>query len=560
MKKIDINGIWDFIVDLDPKYHTSPVYASPEWDRSRWEKIVVPGVWNLYRERYSIYEGVCWYAREFEYSPEIEDRRVILRFGGVNYRCDIFLNGEKAGEHEGGYTEFVVDVSHLIKKGKNLLAVRVDNRSLITKLPTVLGWFNYGGIHRDVTLEIYQDVYIADLSVKGRDDGLLSVKGKIASINRSSFDVEIICGDITKKIEGITEEINISLKIPGIKRWSPEKPSLYPVKISLISKGAVLDERVINIGFRSISIEGTDIFLNGKKIYLKGISYLYDSPVYGLVMEKEQYQRDILLMKELGVNIIRSHFPFPDEFLSECDRQGLMVWVEIPVYCITTDKEAKGTVFSDERYKKLALTMIEEMIIQSRNHPSVVIYGIGNECETKNLEAEGFFQALSEKAREMDDRLLAYASLYGDVGVVGNLVDVLGINEYWGWYDVIGAAKRGREINLDKLEEKLKELTGIYKKPLVISEFGADAIPGYISESGEFWSEDYYSEFIEKSFEVFKRYPLCGTFLFCFSDYKDPSKYINRYWDGMNYKGVVSYNRIPKKSFYTLKKIYKGIK
>lgn len=556
---IDLNGTWDFVADLDPKYHMLNSYPSPAWDRSKWEKAAVPGVWNMYQEKYSIYEGVCWYAREFDYDGETEGVTALLKFGGVNYKCDIFLNGEKAGEHEGGYTAFTVDVSRLLKKGKNCLVVRVDNRALVMKLPEVIGWFNYGGIHRDVCLEIYRDAYFSDLFVDGKHDGMLFVKGDVNPKGDSDLQIEITCGKTVKKIQGATGAFETSFKIPGVKTWSPEEPNLYPVKISLVSGGSVKDERIVNTGFRSISKEGNEITLNGEKTYLKGICYLYDSPEYGLVMKKEQYLKDLALIKELGVNIIRSHFQFSDELLSECDRQGFMVWTEVPIYCVAPKKEEKNTVFSDETYRKLALVMIEELVDQAKNHPSVVIYSIGNECTVENPEAKEFFQAVADKAREKDaSRLLSYAALYGTVGPLTDIVDVIGVNEYWGWYDIIGLEKKPDKINLEKLENKLKELTENQKNILVISEFAADAVPGFLSESRELWSEDYYSEFFEKSFEVFKKYPVCGTFPFLFNDYKDPSKYYNKYWDGMNYKGVVSYNRIPKKPFYTLKSIYRG--
>jgi len=559
MRKIDLGGTWYFVADLDPKYHKSPVYACPEWDRSKWEKVAVPGVWNLYGEKYSLYEGVGWYVRDFNYHSKSGEKTAFLRMGGVNYQCEIFLNGNLAGEHEGGYTEFSVDVSSLLKEGKNTLAIKVDNRSVLIKLPAVLGWFNYGGIHRQVSLELYPDTYLTDLSVQAKHNGLLSIKGKIVSSSRNYFQVEIRCAGVTRRLKKVRNFLKVAFKIPGVKNWSAENPVFYSAEISLLSAGGLLEKKIVPVGFCSLVAKGRHLFLNGRRIFLKGLNYLYDSPAYGLVMKKKQYQKDISLLKELGVNIIRSHFPFPEEFLSECDRQGLMVWIDIPVYCLSPKKEKGKTVFSDKSYQNLAWRMTEEMIRQSRNHPSVVIYGIGNECETESLEAEKFFRKICQKAREMDNKLLAYASLYGMVGRVGNMVDIVGVNEYWGWYDVIDKGEKVKKINLGKLEEKLKELRKRYKKPLVISEFGADAIPGYISRSCQLWSEDYSAKFLKESFAVLKKYPVWGTFPFCFSDYKDPSKYINRYWDGMNYKGLVTYTRKLKKPFFTLRSIYKNI-
>ena len=559
-KIINLSGTWAFIPDLDPKYHVAPVYAKPDWDRTNWQKVPVPGVWNHYAERYSIYEGVCWYHREFSVDLPSKGPTCLLKFGAVNYRCEIFINGKKAGEHEGGYTEFVLNVSRLINQGKNHIAVKVDNRAVNMKLPAVLGYFNYGGIHRDVTLEIYTGEYFSDISMDARDDGKLSITGRWAGGKERSVEVEVTCQQITKHCQCDNHSFNVSVKVPDIKAWSPGEPNLYPVTVLLTANGELQDKRVFKVGFRTISLKNNAFALNGKKTFLKGICYLYDSPAYGAVMKKEQFLHDISLLKELGVNIIRSHFPFTDEFLDECDRQGIMVWIEIPVYCLHPPTKERGTVFSDNAVQKLALSMLEEMIVQAKNHPSVVIYGIGNECNTENPEAESFFRQLAVKARELDStRLLSYAALYCNVGPLAEMVDILGINEYWGWYDIIGQDKP-EKLNLKILDDKLTELSGKHKKPMLMTEFGADSIPGYLSESLELWSENYHAELLKKSFEIFKKHPyICGTFPFVFSDYKDPSKHVNKYWNEMNYKGVISYNRRKKLSFFTLQKIYKEI-
>ncbi len=157
MMYIDLNGLWDFTVDLDPKYHHSenPPYARPDWDRSNWQKVSVPGVWNKYAERLDIYEGICWFAREFTFNQASGEPIAVLRFGGINYKCRIFLNGELLRTHEGGYTEFTADATGEIRAGKNCLAIEVDNRATQIKMPPCLGYFNYGGIHRDVILEIH---------------------------------------------------------------------------------------------------------------------------------------------------------------------------------------------------------------------------------------------------------------------------------------------------------------------------------------------------------------------------------------------------------------------
>jgi len=293
----------------------------------------------------------------------------------------------------------------------------------------------------------------------------------------------------------------------------------------------------------------------------------------GLTLKPERFLGELAAIKEVGVNTTRSHFPFTHEFYEACDRAGTMVWIEPPIYCIHPKTEATNTVFDDPAFKTLAGSMIEEMIVHARNHPSVIIYSVGNECNTENAEVRPFFQELCDKVRTLDNtRLLSYASLYGAIGPLTEMVDAVGINEYWGWYDKIfggkgltpeqealerGTTVEAEPIDLKILDEKLNELKGLAKKSLLLTEFGADSIPGYSSKSRDLWSEEYHADLIRETFAVLRKHPeVCGAFPFGFSDYRDPSKFVNGYWDYMNYKGVVSYERHPKMASHTLKMIY----
>lgn len=580
MRRISLNGQWDFVVDLDPKYHKSktPPYARPDWDHRHWLKVPVPGVWNKYEERLDIYEGVCWFAREFVVDSLPEGAEALLRFGGVNYKCRVFLNNKEVGTHEGGYTEFTVDVSNEIRSGKNYLAIEVDNRATETRLPPCLGYFNYGGIHRDVSLEIYPGPYMKDVffdTKPGVHGGSVSVTGKVVRFS-DNMRIRVRCNgrEIFSDLKG-ANAFDVSLTIPGVTNWRPDSPTLYPTTVQLLDGNEVLHEVSYDVGFRSIEMANSKILLNGEPIFLKGICYLYDSPVYGLTLKPDQFLADIALLKEMGVNAIRSHFPFTREFYEACDRAGIMIWIETPVYCIHPADDAANTVFSDASFQALAEAMLEEMILPARSHPSVVIYGVGNECNVANAEAEGFFQKLCAKARSLDQtRLLSYAALYCIVGPLARMVDILGMNQYWGWYDKIHGGKglspedealeacseaALEPIDLQILDDKLKELKQLHKKPMLLTEFGADSIPGYLSKSRDLWSEEYHADLLRETFAIAEKHPeICGTFPFGFSDYRDPSKHVNAYWDHKNYKGVVSYHRRPKKAFYVLKEIYEA--
>jgi len=241
----------------------------------------------------------------------------------------------------------------------------------------------------------------------------------------------------------------------------------------------------------------------------------------------------------------------------------------LPVYCYHPGDRETGTRFADPQWLALAQQMAREMIAVARNHPSVAIYSIGNECNTANPEAEAFFRQLADTIRDADPtRLLSYAALYGIVGPIADLVDVLGINSYWGWYDKIWAGKglapevggeeagvRGQverePIDLAPMRRMLDEVLAKRQNlALLLTEFGADSVPGSRSASRDLWSEDYHADLLRGILALAKEYPqIVGTFPFCFTDYRDPSKVHNGYWDELNLKGLVDYRRNRKLAF-----------
>lgn len=609
IRKISLNGQWDFVADLDPKYHgdiriyPSPPHAKTDANRRHWIKVMVPGVWQKYAERYDIFEGVCWFARKFELNGYREGTTAYIRFGAVNYFCRVFLNGEEVGQHETGYTEFVIDVTRQLKEGINHIAVMVDNRATTTKWPPCLGYFNYGGIHRAVTLEIMEDACLNSIVLEGSynidtDTCKLKAVGKVVGINIiknkkdstynqnsendpnfTSIDrivVEISCNN--KKIEA---KINADgtfegeLSLVGATPWSPEEPTLYPVSIKLLERESVLDIYEVQYGFKSVKVKDGKIYLNGKPINLKGVCYVYDSIVTGLVMTPEQIKIDVSLMKEMGCNAVRCHYPMDKQFYEICDKHGILVWIEPTVYCYHPLDNETDTAFSNPKWISLAQQMIIEMIGVARNHPSVTIYGIGNECNTNNAEAQLFFYNLVKMIRNQDPtRLVSYAALYGIVGSIADIVDVLGINSYWGWYDKIfggkGLKPEGDEwqkesdmalepIDLEPMRGMLDKVISECRKDLILllTEFGADSVPGFYSKSRDLWSENYHAELIKEIFVLSDEYPqIAGTFPFCFSDYRDPSKVHNGYWNEINLKGLVTYERRKKLAFNILKARY----
>ena len=582
MRKIDLNGQWDFIADLDPKYHEDkrihPIhpYSQPETVRRHWSKASVPGVWQKYGERYDIFEGVCWFAREF-YVDGTQYRSAYLRFGGVNYFCDVYVNGKYAGSHEGGYTEFVINVAGHIREGRNHIAVRADNRAPVIKWPPCLGYFNYGGIHRSVVLELAEGARLHDVTLTAAplETGYrLGIKVLIKDC-AGELTLKIYCGSQSVTIPVFKDgAVESSLVLPGIRSWQPDDPVLYEVGVELIDKDKdkITDTYTVNYGFKTISVKKANIVLNDKIFKFNGICYVYDSPVSGLTMTNEQTETDLRLMKEMGVNAVRCHYPMDKIFYEACDRMGILVWIEPPVYCYHPGDNEINTRFTDMEWLALANNMITEMIRVAKNHPSVAIYGIGNECNAANSEAENFFTSLAATARREDPtRLVSYAALYGIVGALADLTDILGINSYWGWYDKqisnnIELVNHSQKLELEKESIDLHDMRKMLDKviggsrgdlALFLTEFGADSIPGFYAAGRNLWSENYHADILEKIFSLADEYPqIAGTFPFCFTDYRDPSKTANGYWNELNLKGAVSYNREKKLAFEAIRGKY----
>jgi len=589
MRQITLNGQWDFVADLDPKYHFDPhiypesPYSRPDINRRHWLKVTVPGVWQKYGERYDIFEGVCWFAREFELDSLPRNATARLRFGAVNYLCRVFLNGTEIGGHETGYTEFALDATGRLQSGTNHIAVMVDNRATTIKWPPCLGYFNYGGIHRAVTLEIMEGACLDNIAVTaepGEKCGTLTVTGRIVQ-SEPALSVAVSClGAKADADVDANGAFSGRLDVADVKPWTPDEPSLYPVSVSLRRDNAALDCVELQCGFRTIETKDGRIHLNGKPLPLKGICYVYDSPVHGLVMALEQIETDLRLIKELGCNAVRCHYPMHNNFYEACDRLGILVWIEPTVYCLHPRDDETNTPFADPEWQALAEQMVTEMIRTARNHPSVVLYGIGNECNTNNPEAEQFFRRLAEHVRREDDaRLVSYAALYGNVGTLAGIVDVLGVNSYWGWYDKCFGGKglepevssqrseirkqqsvvQVEPIDLSKMRKMLdKVLAKNQNVALLLTEFGADSVPGFYSNSRNLWSENYHADLLREIFALADDYPqIIGTFPFGFSDYRDPSKVPNGYWNEINLKGFVTYDRKKRLAFDVVRRQYK---
>jgi beta-glucuronidase len=565
-KTTSLDGKWQVIVDpyesgfYDYRYKPSangyfkdakPKSKSDliEYDFDRSETLKVPGDWNTQSDQLFFYEGTIWYRKSFDYERR-PNTRLFVYFGAANYFADVYLNGEKIGQHEGGFTPFNFEITKLVRGTGNSLIVKVDNKRRRDAVPTLMtDWWNYGGLTRHVKLVETPATFVHDYFIQLRKGSRNRVSGwvKLDGDKRSQkITVRIPEAGISKSF---TTDASGSAAIDftaDLKLWSPENPKLYDVAIE-----AETDQVRDQIGFRSIETKGTDILLNGRPIFLRGVCIHEEAPLRG----GRAYSREDALTllgwaKELGANFVRlAHYPHNEFIVREADRMGIMVWSEIPVYW--TILWENPATFENAR------NQLTEMIARDKNRAAVVIWSVANETPLGDARLS-FLKNLISHARSLDSTRLMSAAMerhYTDATTqmiddpLGEYLDVLGCNEYVGWYD-------GLPEKADRLEWKSK-----YEKPLVMSEFGGDALYGHHGDPLTRWTEEYQENLYQHQLNMLKKIPfLRGTAPWILTDFRSPRRPLPGIQDYWNRKGLISNRGEKKKAFYVMQQYYRELR
>ena len=519
-----------------------------EYDFDRSATLKVPGDWNTQTDQLFFYEGTVWYKKSFDYQRR-PDTRLFVYFGGANYVADVYLNGEKLGQHEGGFTPFNFEITKLVRDTGNFLVVKVDNKRRRDAVPTLMtDWWNYGGLTREVKLietpaTFVQD-YVVQLQRGSRDHvtGWVKLSGDKLE---QRITVRIPEAGVNKSFAAdgnglATVDFNVDLKL-----WSPENPKLYDVFIE-----AETDRVREQIGFRSIETRGTDILLNGRPIFLRGVCIHEEAPLRGgRAYSREDAVTLLSWAKELGANFVRlAHYPHNEFMVREADRMGIMVWSEIPVYW-TIEWENPATLEN-------ARNQLSEVIARDKNRAAVVIWSVANETPLSDARLS-FLRNLISHARSLDPTRLLSAAMerhYLDAKMqmiddpLGEFLDVLGCNEYVGWYD-------GLPEKADGLEWKSK-----YEKPLVMSEFGGDALFGHHGDPLTRWTEEYQENVYQHQIGMLKRISfLRGTAPWILMDFRSPRRPLPGIQDYWNRKGLISDRGEKKKAFYVMQRWYREL-
>ena len=563
-----LNGDWNYIVDVQEEgyydYRMNPmrngffINAKPqkpedliEYDFDKSSTMKIPSDWNTQDEKLFFYEGTVWFKKSFQAVPMTECR-TLLYFGAVNYDCHVWVNGKKAGHHVGGFTPFNYDISDLLKKGENTVIVKVDNKRHAEDVPTqIFDWWNYGGITRDVKLVKVPLVYMQDYNLQ------LSKAADKAKVREITFSAQVSAKEAGHKVvvnipelklekQFITDaegQVSGTLKVAAkkLQLWSPENPKLYRVDLTM-DNSTTSDE----IGFRTIETRGKQILLNGKPIFLKGISIHNEKPNGGGRANSVEDAHTLLSWaQELGCNFVRlAHYPHHEEMVREAERMGILVWSEIPVYW--TIAWTNPNTFANAKQQ------LTDMIARDHNRANVIIWSIANETP-HSAERDKFLGGLAKYARTLDNtRLISMAmEVTGASNYVNRLndnmneyVDVVSFNQYIGWY---------RDVND---APKMKWVIP-YDKPVIISEFGGGARYGYHGAKNQRWTEEFQENLYKENTAMLDKIEgLAGTTPWILKDFRSPRRVLPGVQDYYNRKGLVSDKGEKKLAFYVLKKWY----
>jgi beta-glucuronidase len=529
-----------------------------DYDFASAPTLKVPGDWNTQRPEFHWYEGLMWYEKDFEFAPK-PHTRTFLHIGAANYKSYFWVNGTKVCEHEGGFTAFNCEVTSALKPGGNFVVAAVDNSRHDDGVPTTqTDWFNYGGLTREVSLitvpEVFIDQYDLHLSRTEPDtiEGWVHFEGGIESLSSShpidtNPTIEIPELHIKSGMKADKfGNAGFHLKVDGLQRWSPENPKLYKVIVH-VGADSIEDE----IGFRTVETKGDEILLNGKPIFLHGICIHAEAPYRtGRAYSDKDAETLLGWAKELGANYVRlAHYPHDETMLRAADRMGVLVWSENPVYWAVEFEKP-------EVYAK-AQQQLEEEIGAYRNHAAIILWSMANETPAYEARTK-FISSLAAKARELDPTRLITAALLvhteekdgRSVKLVddplGAALDVIGANEYIGWYE-------GKPELADRTDWKIA-----YDKPLIMSELGAGAKAGMHGKPDELWTEEYQAEVYKHQIGMLNRIPqLRGMSPWILMDFRSPRRELPGIQDGFNRKGLISDQGQKKAAFFVLQKAYK---
>ena len=564
---IILSGLWDI------KFDEADIGKKDRWFVRKpdgCQKINVPSCWNeVFPDRY-YYDKTAWYFKKFYLSQQYTDQRAVLCFEGVNYYCDVYVNGKKVGSHEGGFTFFSFDITNVLKWGAvNSVTLRVNGEhNRWTLPPPGVDWFNYCGLYRPVTIEFTGLAFIDDYTIKTKTDGTVSVD--VILKNKGEGGEYRLCASVTDQ-EGTPvaekiihlilspksqRKINFKIPISDPNLWDLESAYLYCLILDLRdSKDHLCDRIIKRFGLREFAVKGHQILINGKAVKLVGCSKHDEYPLTGRTVTREQLIRDYSLFSQMNANFVRlCHYPhnrLEHELLNDL---GIVSMAELPLVFLHEDQMTSEVVL------KKAKKMLKEMVRREKNETNIMFWSLFIECDTHLPTTKKFVEEIVNTLRALDDtRLVIMASIRPMEDKTYNYFDVIGVNYWEGWY---------RDEPLEQAEKWLMQLSEQYPdKPILITSHGYEGMYQVRSYAEKIhWSEDLQSEYLSRIADIFMSFKnIAGEIIWTFADFRTynwedpdhPILYRKRYLERpqeMNHKGMVNFFREPKSTYYVMQK------
>ena len=545
-----------------------------------WTSVTVPNAWNATDTSVASMRGtVGWYRKDFRLPHAGKGTTWILRFESVSYRATVYLNGHVLGKHEGGYIPFEVPLTHGVRKGVNHLLVRVDNRRNLDSLPPLktsttglptAGWWNYGGILREVYLRPVSKVDMLDFLARPTlpcrtcpATVLLQATLHNMTGHKQVVTVRASVGGQTTRLPkvalgpGATRIVATKVGISHPRLWWPgvSPEPLYPVTAAALVGGRLAAGWSAHIGIRSIRVTHQGrLLINGQPMSLRGASFHEEDVTVGAALTPEMRQSIWQALMGLGSTMTRAHYPLHPWFLEQADRDGVMVWDEIPAYQLPNSVTDKASVRSK------ALNYLRATVLRDQNHPSVLTWSIGNEMPTRvGTGQQRYIRDAAHLLHAMDPtrlRALDYSGYPNSVpSSTYHVLDALGVNCYFGWYPGPG----GQLDDRSALGPFLNLVHSYYPtKALFVTEFGAEANRlGPIDEKGTY---DFQRQLLEDHLAVYASKPFVnGALIWALRDFR-----VRPNWDGgnpkpdspLNQKGLEDETGKPKPAYLAAERIF----
>ncbi len=583
---VDISGIWKFRLDNNNEGRANG------WKDGLADTtlMAVPSSYNDITTEKALRDhcGDVWYETEFYVAEEWQMRDVFVRFGSATHRATVYVNGEEVVSHDGGYMPFAGKLNDVVQFGeKNKMVVVVNNELSHSTIPAgtivkhasgtreikpFFDFFNYAGIHRAVKLMALPTSRIEDITVLTDFDlDLGKVDYQISALGQGDVTVELL--DEEGKTVATSEGNEGVLEIDNVKLWQPGNAYLYTLQASLSDDGQLIDQYPLEVGVRTVKVEGTKFLINNEPFYFKGFGKHEDSAIRGRGYDPALNLRDMELLEWIGANSIRtSHYPYSEEFMQLADRKGLVVINETPAVgqfdvmmnfmSAATGGQSQSNFFDRPDVQTQGMEAhkhaIAELFKRDKNHACVVMWALSNEPDTSQEASEPYFKEIFSYARELDpqNRPLTLVNFmmapYGTCRA-HQYVDVICLNRYYGWY-MMGGLEMDNAGNMFAMELQGWSNEG---KPIVITEYGADTMAGMHKLPSVQWSEEYQCEYLDQQHMAFDGCPaVVGEQMWNFADFQT--------WEGImrvdgNKKGAFTRDRQPKMSAHHLKRRWEKI-